>query len=114
MPSLATRLRFRAVLALLITVIALNPTIHAQGQAASFDQLSVLVRPGDKVTVTPTTGAPFSGRIASLSGSRLTLRVGKELRELQELDVATVRHRRPDSLKNGALGGSASAPPPGC
>ncbi len=65
----------------------------------------MLVRPGDKVTVTPTTGAPFSGRIASLSGSRLTLRVGKELRELQELDVATVRHRRPDSLKNGAAWG---------
>ena len=89
-----------------MTVIVVNrPPLLAQGQATSFDQLSVLVRPGDKVTVTPTTGSPFSGRIASLSGSGLKLRVGKELRELQELDVATVRHRRPDSLRNGALWG---------
>ena len=105
MPILAPHPRLRAVLPLVLSLIALKPPLLAQGQAASFDQLSVLVRPGDKVTVTPTTGAPFSGRIASLSASELTLRVGKELRDLRELDVATVRHRRDDSLANGAAWG---------
>jgi hypothetical protein len=40
-----------------------------------------------------------------LSASGLTLRVGKELRTFQESEVNTVRHRRQDSLGNGALWG---------
>ena len=105
MPIITARPRLRAALPLLFALTALGPPLFAQGQATSFDQLSLLVRPGDKVTVTPTSGPPFSGRIAALSRSGLRLRVGKELRDLQELDVATVRHRRPDSLRNGAAWG---------
>jgi hypothetical protein len=97
--------RLRAVLPLLFSVIALTPPLLAQGQATSFDQLGVLVRPGEKVTVTPATGTPFSGRIASLSPDSLTLLVGKEMRTLQERDVTSIRHRRDDSLANGAAWG---------
>ena len=110
MPCLATPATSRAVMVLLIALIGLNPGMRAEEQspaarATSFDQLSVLVRPGDTVTVTPDSGRPFSGRISSLSSSGLTLLVGKELRALEERDVATVRHRRQDSLSNGALWG---------
>jgi hypothetical protein len=110
MPSLATPASSRAVLVLLIALIGLNSWVRAEGQspalrATSFDQLSVLVRPGDTVTVTPASGTPFSGKITGLSSSGLTLLVGKELRPLQESDVATIRHRRQDSLSNGALWG---------
>jgi hypothetical protein len=110
MPRLATPAMSRAVLVILATLAALNPGMRAEEQspaarATSFDQLSVLVRPGDTVTVTPDSGKPFSGRIRSLSSSGLTLLVGKELRSLEERDVTTVRHRRQDSLSNGALWG---------
>lgn len=109
MPSLASPATSRAVMVLVIGLIGLNPRVKAEqspaARATSFDQLSVLVRPGDTVTVTPDSGAPFSGKISSLSSSGLTLLVGKELRALQERDVATVRHRRQDSLSNGALWG---------
>src|SRR5688500_11869267 len=112
MPSLATPATSRAVLVvMMLALIGLNPGVMAGEQspaarATSFDQLSVLVRPGDTVTVTPDSGTPFSGKISSLSSSGLTLLVGKELRAVQENDVATIRHRRrQDSLSNGALWG---------
>ena len=103
MPVLATRSLPAALI--LLGLVALQAPARAQGQADSFDQLSVLVRPGEKVTVTPATGSPFSGRIASLSPDTLTLLVGKERRTLQERDVTSIRHRRDDSLANGAAWG---------
>jgi hypothetical protein len=90
---------------LVLGLAALQAPAAAQGLASSFDQLSVLVGPGQKVTVTPADGRPFSGRIASLSPDQLTVRVGKELRTLQAAEVAAIRHRRDDSLANGAAWG---------
>ncbi len=107
MPVLATRSMPGATL-ILLGLAALQAPIRAQGQANSFDQLGVLVRAGEKVTVTPATGPPFSGRIASLSPDSLTLLVGKEMRTLQERDVTSIRHRRDDSLANGAAWGLGS------
>jgi hypothetical protein len=104
MPVLAIRSMRRATL-LLVGLAVLQAPVRAQGQAGSFEQLGVLVRPGERVTVTPATGPPFSGRIANLSPDRLTLLVGKEMRTLQERDVASIRHRRDDSLANGAACG---------
>jgi hypothetical protein len=71
----------------------------------SFDQLSVLTAPGDRVTVTDTSGNRYSGRIADLSASTLSVRVGSNLRELREADVVLIRQRRDDTLRNGALWG---------
>jgi hypothetical protein len=90
-----------------LTVLTLSAgqRVDAQDAATSFDQLSILVDRGDKVRVTPTSGRPFSGRIIGLSASELTVRVGDELRVLKETDVSTIRHRRQDSLRNGALWG---------
>jgi hypothetical protein len=104
MPVLATRSIVAA--GLLLGLSALNVPVRAQGgEAGSFDQLGVLVRPGDKVRVTPATGAPFSGKIASLTPDELTLLVGGKVRTLREGDVTAIRHRRDDSLANGAAWG---------
>ena len=94
-----------AILLLAALTLDARESVRAQGPATSFDQLSVLVDRGDKVRVTPSSGKPFSGRIMGLSASELTLRVGDQLRVLKEPDVSTIRHRRQDSLRNGALWG---------
>jgi hypothetical protein len=97
--------RAGSTILLVVLISAAGESVRGQGPATSFDQLSVLVDRGDKVRVTPTSGKPFSGRITGLSASELTVRVGDELRVLKETDVSTIRHRRQDSLRNGALWG---------
>jgi hypothetical protein len=105
MPHPTIRRTGSAILLLAVLTLAAGEEVRAQGPATSFDQLSVLVDRGDKVRVTPSSGKPFSGRIVGLSASELTLRVGDELRRLKEADVSAIRHRRQDSLRNGALWG---------
>jgi hypothetical protein len=82
--------------------------VDAQDVASSFDQLAVLVKPGDKVTVVDGTGNKTDGRIGALSRERLTLVTPAGPRELGEADVAVVRQRRDDSLKNGAIIGAVA------
>jgi hypothetical protein len=78
-----------------------------RGVASSFEQLRVLVRPGDTVSVTDTTGREITGTIADLSSSSVALLVAGSRRDLPESEVRTIRQRRPDSLANGALWGLA-------
>ena len=82
--------------------------VEAQRVASSFDQLSVLVKPGDKITVVDVTGREAEGRIGSLSRDELTLVTNAGLRQLGEVDVARIRQRRSDSLQNGAIIGAAA------
>src|SRR5688500_18411606 len=79
----------------------------AQGIAGSFEQLQLLVRPGDKVTVTDASGHEATGRIVDLSTSMLVLSAGGTRRELSEPDVRDIQQRRSDSLANGAIWGLA-------
>jgi hypothetical protein len=50
--------------------------VEAQGVVSSFDQLGVLVKPGDKITVVDVTGREVEGRIGKLSRETLTLITG--------------------------------------
>ena len=79
----------------------------AQGIAGSFEQLQLLVRPGDTVTLTDTSGREATGKIADLSSSMLVLMENGSRRELSEGEVSTIRQRHGDSLGNGALWGLA-------
>jgi hypothetical protein len=79
----------------------------AQGIARSFDQLQLLVRPGDKVTVTDASGREATGRIVDLSPSMLVLSAGGPPLQLSEPDVREIQQRRSDSLANGAIWGLA-------
>lgn len=97
--------RRSAIPCFLLTAMA--QTAAAQGIAGSFEQLRILVKPGDTVTVTDTTGHETTGRLADLSSTTLGLLAGGTRRELSENDVRTIQQRRPDSLSNGAIIGLA-------
>jgi len=73
--------------------------------ATSFEQLEVLVRAGDAVTLTDTTGSQVTGRIDTLTSSTLSLVVDDALRDFDQADVAVIRQT--DSLANGAWRGFA-------
>ncbi len=95
-----------ALLCLLFSMVAQTGT--AQEIAGSFEQLQVLVKPGDTVTVRDATGVETKGTIAALSSSTLALLAAGTRLELSENDVSTIEQRRSDSLANGALIGFAS------
>jgi hypothetical protein len=98
--------RMSAGVAIVFLLMGTSP-VAAQGVASSFDQLSVLVKAGDKITVVDPAGRETAGRIGLLSRDRLTLVTPAGPRELSEADVLQIRQRRGDSLKNGALIGAA-------
>jgi hypothetical protein len=75
----------------------------AQGIAGSFQELRLLVGPGDTVTLVDPTGQKVSGKITDLSASSLAMMVDGRPREWRETDVVTITQRRGDSLGNGAL-----------
>jgi len=81
------------------------PEAHGQ-QATSFEQLQLLVKPGDTVTVTDSSSQISKGRIAELTNSSLRLVVGGVVRDIAATDVSEVKQRRSDSLGNGARNGA--------
>lgn len=86
------------------TVLSAAPTVEGP-VARSFEQLTLLVRPGDRISVTSASGTRLAGTVTSLSSSALGLQVGAERRTLGENDVATIKRRGTDSLANGARWG---------
>ncbi len=95
--------------ALRLTALVLLSIAPAQAQelAGTFDQLRVLVKPGDTLTITDANGSRTQGRLSELTGSSMVLNVAGALRHFQGTDVDTIAKRGPDSLKNGALTGMA-------
>jgi hypothetical protein len=82
--------------------------VEAQDVASSFDQLTVLVKPGDKITAVDVNGRETKGRIGKLSRDALILVTSAGPRQLREVDVATISQRRGDSLMNGAIIGAVA------
>lgn len=82
-------------------------TAEAQELAGTFDQLRVLVKPGDALTVVDDSGQRVEGKVSSLSASALSLTVSGTTRQFLSTDVNTIEKRGPDPLKNGALIGLA-------
>jgi len=93
-------LRALPIAALLLLIAA---SAEAQQFAGTFDQLRVLVKPGDMLTITDGSGQRMQGKLTQLSASSLMLDVSGALRQFQESDVDTIEKRGPDSLRNGAL-----------
>ena len=76
--------------------------------ATSFDQMKMLVRPGDTVTITDAAaGRRMTGQLAELSSTTIALLVDGSRRELTAEGVATVHQRRSASLGRGAKIGAA-------
>ena len=91
-----------ACFGLLLTLPAAG---NAQELAGSFEQLRVLVKPGDTVRVTDGAGEDVRGTITDLSPSSLALRVGGTRRTFLETNITAIHQRRNDSLANGAKWG---------
>jgi|SRR5262245_22848145 len=89
-----------------VTLLMGTPLAHAQTPTAtSFEQLRILIQPGDSITLTDRAGMRISGKVRSLSDTSLEMDFGSERRAFVESDVTTIRQRRGDSLANGALWG---------
>jgi hypothetical protein len=91
-----------------LLLCAAGPRVEAQEVASSFDQLAVLVKPGDTITVVDLTETETKGRIGKLSRDALILVTSAGPRQLGETDVATISQRRGDSLRNGAIIGAVA------
>ena len=79
----------------------------AAQQASSFEQLQLLVKPGDTVVVIDMEGRSTKGKIESLSRESLRLKSSGSIREFGQRDAVEIKQRRSDSLANGALIGVA-------
>jgi hypothetical protein len=98
---------YRHCLRIVALIVLVAASAEAQQIAGTFDQLRVLVKPGDTLTITDGSGARVQGKLSELSGSSLRLNVSGAQREFQESNIDTISQRRPDSLRNGALTGLA-------
>lgn len=97
----------RQVARIAAVLILVAGTAEAQELAGTFDQLRVLVKPGDKLTVIDGSGQRVEGKVSSLSGSALGLTVSGKTRQFLNTDIDTIEKRGSDSLRNGALTGFA-------
>jgi hypothetical protein len=88
-----------------VLLMAGAPMVQAQEVASSFDQLRVLLKRGDTVSVTDSAGHEITGRIADVSSSLLGVLVGDSRRDLVESEVRTIRQPRHGSLATGAKWG---------
>lgn len=70
-------------------------------QATSFEQLQLLVKAGDTVSVTAFSGQVIKGKVAELSPSSIRLVSNDVAHDLAEADVSEIKQRRADSLGNG-------------
>ena len=94
----------RSVLTLL-AILAMAPMARAQEIAGTFDQLRVLIKPGDTITITDDAGVQTKGRLTELSPVSLALLVDGNQRVLSAESISTIHHRRSDPLANGARWG---------
>jgi hypothetical protein len=93
------------VVAVFVVLFAVPRHGTAQEIAGSFDQLRVLVKQGDRIRVTDTSGREVVGTIADLGVSSLALLADGARRDFTEKDISAIRQRRSDSVANGALWG---------
>ena len=124
------RLAMVAVVAVTIAMPSLSAAqAPPETPTAAFDELPLLLKLGDRITVTDDTGRELQGELIDLSPSALSVLVDErhDLQEtdsagktrcpngwrciahtrydLQETEITGITQRHPDSLKNGALVG---------
>lgn len=90
-----------AALCLLLMPIA----AHAQEIASSLDQLRVLVRPGDSLTVTDAAGEELRGKVFELSSTCLVMQARGQRHEFSGDDIRRITQPRHADLATGARWG---------
>ena len=104
----AAGLPLRLAMVAAVAVIIVMPSQSAAQEPpetppAAFQDLALLVNPGDGIAVTDDTGRELQGDLVDISPSALSVRVAGTRYDLQESKYTVTRQRRQDSLKNGAL-----------
>jgi len=94
----------RVVFAILVLSLFVTDG-QAQELAGSFEQLRVLVKRGDTVSLVDRAGKEVHGPISALSSSSLAITVAGTQRTFLESEIDSIRQRRPDSPANGAKWG---------
>lgn len=97
------------VLQAIVLMLLAAASVEAQVVAGNFDQLRVLVKPGDTLTVIDGAGTRLRGKLTDVSASSLELDIAGTRRLFQDTDVTTIEKRGADSLRNGALIGFVTA-----
>ena len=97
--------KFRGVVFVALALLTTATSAQAQEIATSFDQLRVLVKPGDTVTVTDSSGHENKGQVLAVSATSLEVTVDGARRSWAESQVRMVSEQRHASLGTGAKWG---------
>jgi hypothetical protein len=100
---------YRNASSLAVLVLAFSMTLAqpaAAQEARSFEQLQLLVKPGDRIFVTDSAGNVTAGKVTGLTTSALSLKTKTSVKDWTESDISKIRQWRHDSLKNGTLIGT--------
>ena len=98
-----------AVVLIVVIWFAISaPTQVRAQQVSSFEQLQLLVKPGDKLEVTGADGVSLKGKLESLTPATLRLNTKGGFRDYAQKDALAVRQKRGDSLANGAWIGAVA------
>src|SRR5262249_32175539 len=87
-------------------VLVLAQVAQAQEIASSFDQLRVLVKPGDTLTLTDEGGKEFKGRLLELSSTSLAVLTGNQRRELTVDEIQRITRPQHGDAGAGAMWGA--------
>jgi len=99
--------RVARTVAFVLVAAAHAALASAQTIPSTFQDLQYLVRPGDRVMVVDMEGSKTTGRIAELDESALSIKSGDGERRFRQEQVLVIRHRQPDSIRNGVALGAA-------
>lgn len=99
----------RHVVQAIALMLLATASAEAQQVAGTFDQLRVLVKPGDTLTVIDGAGTRSRGKLTDMSMSSLELDIAGSRRLFRDTDVNIIEKRGADSLRNGALIGFLTA-----
>jgi hypothetical protein len=89
------------------TALALPSAAYAQAPTTTLEQLSLIARNGDRITVQDHTGGMTQGTITEINAKGLAINVDGVVRRWSASDVREVRRRASDRVWNGALIGAA-------
>jgi len=92
----------RSVLMSVVLALGCVSPVLAQELASSFDQLRVLVKVGDTLTITDRGGQETRGRLVRLVGTSLELDADGTPQVWSQDRITSIRQRHSDSLANGA------------
>jgi hypothetical protein len=100
--------RFVTVTLAAWVAMAVWGVVPASAQSkGSFEELQSVVKTGDTVTVTDSSGKPMEGRILGLSRDALRITSHGVTRDFTQRDTLQITKDKFDSVLNGALKGAA-------